>query len=91
MTRTSSYALELVHTDGNLKYFGVGHQIKISKLADTLYSTLKDVLLFVIGEMAKDSDTDFKFQVPKHTSFVGSIIKVVIAVTVSLCSTLLWK
>ena len=36
---------------------------------------MKDVLVFVMGEMAKGSDTDFKFQMPKHTSFVGSIIK----------------
>ena len=36
---------------------------------------MKDVLVFVMGEMAKESDTDFKFQMPKHTSFVGSIIK----------------
>ena len=91
MVYAAPYTLELVHTEGNLKYFGVGHQIKISKLADTLYSTLKDVLLFVIGEMAKDSDTDFKFQVPKHTSFVGSIVKVIVAVTISPLSTSLWK
>lgn len=26
--------------------------------------------------MAKESDKELKYQVPKHTSFVGSIIKV---------------
>lgn len=76
-------SIELAHSEGNLKYFGVGHQIKISKLADTLYSTLKDVLVFVISEMAKDSEIDFKFQVPKHTSFVGSIVKVSVNGTTS--------
>ncbi len=59
-----------------MKYFGVGHQLKISKLADTLYSTMKDVIVFVMAEMAKESEVDYKFQVPKHTSFVGSIVKV---------------
>ena len=59
-----------------MKYFGVGHQLKISKLADTLYSTMKYVIVFVMEEMAKESDIDYKFQVPKHTSFVGSIVKV---------------
>lgn len=54
----------------------MGHQLKISKLADTLYSTMKDVIVFVMEEMAKESDIDYKFQVPKHTSFVGSIVKV---------------
>lgn len=29
--------------------------------------------------MAKESDKELKYQVPKHTSFVGSIIKVWIA------------
>lgn len=36
---------------------------------------MKDVLIYVMGELAKESDTDIKFQVPKHTSFVGTIIK----------------
>ena len=72
------FSVEFSYSGGDLKYFGVGHQIKISKLADTLYSTLKDVLVFVIEEMAKNSEVDFKFQVPKHTSFVGSIVKVLV-------------
>lgn len=75
-----SLSIELVHTGPDLKYFGVGHQIKISKLADSLYSTMKDVLVFVMAEMAKESSIDYKFQVPKHTSFVGSIIKVLILI-----------
>lgn len=54
----------------------MGHQLKISKLADTLYSTLKDVIVFVIEEMAKDSVQDYKFIVPKHTSYVGTVVKV---------------
>lgn len=70
------YQTELVHTGPDLKYFGVGRQIKISKLADSLYSTMKDVLVFVMSDMAKESNVDYKFQVPKHTSFVGSIVKV---------------
>lgn len=36
---------------------------------------MKDVLVFVMEEMAKESETDFKFQMPKHTSFVGTIVK----------------
>ena len=36
---------------------------------------MKDVLLYVISELAKDSTSDIKFQVPKHTSFVGTIVK----------------
>lgn len=47
----------------------------MSKLGDTLYSAMKDVLIYVMGELAKESDTDIKFQVPKHTSFVGTIVK----------------
>lgn len=47
----------------------------MSKLADTLYATLKDVVVFVISEMARDSSVDIKFQMPKYTSFVGSIVK----------------
>ena len=54
-----------------MKYFGVGQQLKVSKLADTLYGTLKDVIVFVISEMAKESEVDIKFQIPKYTSFVG--------------------
>ncbi|KAK8796819.1 hypothetical protein WA588_000945, partial [Blastocystis sp. NMH] len=68
---------DFIHSGNELKYFGVGHQLKISKLADTLYSTMKDVIVFVMEEMAKESDIDYKFQVPKHTSFVGSIVKCV--------------
>lgn len=49
--------------------------MKVSKLADTLYATLKDVVVFVINEMARDSSVDIKFQMPKYTSFVGSIVK----------------
>lgn len=60
-----------------MKYFGVGQQLKVSKLADTLYGTLKDVIVFVISEMAKESEVDIKFQMPKYTSFVGSIVKYV--------------
>lgn len=68
--------VDFIHTGNELKYFGIGHQLKISKLADTLYSTMKDVIVFVMAEMAKESEVDYKFQVPKHTSFVGSIVKV---------------
>ena len=68
--------VDLVHTGEDLKYFGVGKQIKISKLADSLYSSMKDIIVYVMSEMAKDSPVDFKFQVPKHTSFGGSIVKV---------------
>ena len=39
---------------------------------------MKDVLVFVMEDMAKESAVDYKFQVPKHTSFVGSIVKVVL-------------
>lgn len=53
----------------------MGNQLKVSKLADTLYATLKDVVVFVINEMARDSSVDIKFQMPKYTSFVGSIVK----------------
>ncbi len=61
----------------------MGRQLKISKLADTLYSTMKDVLVFVMEEMAKESNIDFKFQMPKHTSFVGAIVKNVGIETIS--------
>ena len=70
------HSLEFIHTGKDLKYLGIGSQIKISKLADVLYSSLKDIIVFVMLDMAKNSDVDYKFQVPKHTSYVGSIIKV---------------
>ena len=51
--------------------------MKVSKLGDTLYSTMKDLIVYVMEEMAKESEVDYKFQMPKHTSFVGAIIKTV--------------
>ena len=60
----------------DLHYFGRGQQLKISKVADGLYSSLKDVLGYVMVETAKRSETDCKFQMPKHTSCIGSIVKV---------------
>ena len=59
-----------------LHYFGQGHQLKISKVADSLYSSLKDVLGYVMIETAKRSEFDCKFQMPKHTSYIGTIVKV---------------
>ena len=70
------YDVEFTYSRGDLHYFGLGSQLKISKLGDTLYSSLRDVFSFVIDEMAKESDKEYKYQMPKHTSFVGSIIKV---------------
>lgn len=60
----------------NLHYFGNGQQLKLSKIADSLYSSVRDVLLYVMEDTAKHSDYDCKFPLPKHTSYVGSIIKV---------------
>lgn len=60
----------------DLHYFGNGQQLKISRVADSLYSSLKDVLGYVMVETAKRSDCDCKFQMPKHTSYIGSIVKV---------------
>ena len=37
---------------------------------------MRDLLVFVMSELAKESDVDCKFQLPKHTSFVGTIVKV---------------
>ena len=59
-----------------LHYFGKDQQLKISKVADSLYSSLKDVLRYVMDETTKRSDGLYKFQIPKHTSYIGSIIKV---------------
>ena len=68
--------LDFSYDGPELKYFGVGQQLKISKLADTLYGTMKDVLVYVMSDMAKESDNDIKFILPKHTSYVGAVIKV---------------
>ena len=68
--------LDFSYDGPELKYFGVGQQLKISKLADTLYGTMKDVLVYVMSDMAKESDKDYKFIIPKHTSYIGGIIKV---------------
>ncbi|KAK8796112.1 hypothetical protein JH06_2783 [Blastocystis sp. subtype 4] len=59
----------------DLHYFGRGQQLKISRVADSLYSSLKDVLGYVMVETAKRSDCDCKFQMPKHTSYIGSVVK----------------
>ena len=69
--------IDFIHSPGDLHYFGEGHQLKVSKLGDTLYSTMKDLIVYVMEEMAKESEVDYKFQMPKHTSFVGAIIKYV--------------
>lgn len=45
---------------------------------------MRDLLVFVMGELAKESDVDYKFQLPKHTSFVGAIVKVGIRNTIHL-------
>ena len=66
--------LNTINTE--LHYFGNGQQLKISKVADSLYSSLKDVLGYVMVETAKRSENDCKFQMPKHTSYIGSIVKV---------------
>lgn len=71
-----SHVVDFVYDGPDLKYFGLGKQLKISKLADTLYSTMKDVIVFAMSDIAKESEHDYKFIVPKHTSYVGSIIKV---------------
>lgn len=63
-------------TSCELHYFGKNQQLKISKVADSLYSSLKDVLRYVMDETTKRSDGMYKFQIPKHTSYIGSIIKV---------------
>ena len=63
-------------TTCELHYFGKNQQLKISKVADSLYSSLKDVLRYVMDETTKRSDGLYKFQIPKHTSYIGSIIKV---------------
>ena len=70
------HAVDFVYDGPDLKYFGLGKQLKISKLADTLYSTMKDVIVFAMSDIAKESEHDYKFIVPRHTSYVGSIIKV---------------
>ena len=67
-------AISSINTE--LHYFGSGQQLKISKVADSLYSSLKDVLGYVMVETAKRSDCDCKFQMPKHTSYIGAIVKV---------------
>ena len=66
--------LNTINTE--LHDFGNGQQLKISKVADSLYSSLKDVLGYVMVETAKRSENDCKFQMPKHTSYIGSIVKV---------------
>ena len=70
----SHIAINGISTD--LHYFGRGQQLKISRVADSLYSSLKDVLGYVMVETAKRSDCDCKFQMPKHTSYIGSVVKV---------------
>lgn len=60
----------------NLRYFGSGQQLKISKVGDSLYSAIKDVMSYVMEETAKQSDCECRFQMPKHTSFIGQIVKV---------------
>ena len=71
-------AINGISTD--LHYFGRGQQLKISRVADSLYSSLKDVLGYVMVETAKRSDCDCKFQMPKHTSYIGSVVKVIVEV-----------
>ena len=39
---------------------------------------MKDLLIYVIEELAKESVSDIKFQLPKHISFVGTIVKDVV-------------
>lgn len=63
-------------TSCELHYFGKNQQLKISKVADSLYSSLKDVLRYVMDEKTKQNEGMYKFQIPKHTSYIGSIIKV---------------
>ena len=62
----------------NLRYFGTGQQLKISKVGDSLYSAINDVMRYVMDETVKQSDCDCRFQMPKHTSFIGQIVKVLV-------------
>ena len=70
------HVLDFSYEGPELKFFGEGQKLKVSKLADTLYTTMKDVLVYVMSDMARESDNDYKFIIPKHTSYVGYIIKV---------------
>ena len=60
----------------NLRYFGKDQQLKISKVADNLYSAVNYAMVYSMEKEAEKRECDCKFQAPKHTSYIGTVIKV---------------